>query len=356
MMKAVFLLCFYMYIYYIVGFGVKKLVGDTSKKDGFVVIGMFTYFVIFFVFVLPMKFLQVKLSHISWMWVVLIILLTTGILFKNYKEIHRNIRYKWSCWSEDRIIYILTIGLVALQLFCVEKHGIVGSPWDASFYIGEVSTALHDNMLGVSSAYTGIHAEYFDWIYMLETYLAHSAVMCKFFNVAPLIEVRTVMTAIVIILFNLVVREIGKELFEENREKLFIFWCTIVYIWFMTTMYTPGGFLLNRTFECKTILANIVLPALFLFFLRLYKNKGNEKADWIYLFLVICGSYTFSLSAMFIVPVALVGYFPIILLKNRSRKVLSRMIVCLLPCVLILLYYLLMSRGVFMFEINQELL
>lgn len=61
--------------------------------------------------------------------------------------------------------------------------------------------------------------KYFYEAYFLQTYNDHSAVISKLTKLSPLIETRTVMSTVVIIIGNLLIYELAKSLFKESKKQ-----------------------------------------------------------------------------------------------------------------------------------------
>ena len=108
--------------------------------------------------------------------------------------------------------------------------------------------------------------------------------------------------------------------------------------------YTTSGFFMYRTYEGKSITANISIPAVIYLLLDLYR-KGDKKENWQRMFLVSWGSVSIASSAMFLVPVTIAaGAFPYAV-REKKPIVLVKLGLVVLPCVAVILCYLLGRIG-----------
>lgn len=344
MIKAVILIIAYLVLYYLVGFAVVKCTGGNEKEDSVMLNGMFAYAVIFFLMGFPMKMGQFSLTRIGVIW---LCCLGIGIIFIIWRW-HGAIREDWKRKLCDiRSCKWICIGaaiVVILELVWVELQNVPGSPLDASYYIGEVSTAVFDNASGISDVYSGESLRAFESLYAMETYLLHSSVVCRVFHIAPLIEMRTVMSAVIIIMFNVIMWHMGKHLFHNNRRKMLLL-LTGIFLLFMfyNSYFMPGWFQLKRTYEGKNILSNIFIPVVFLYFLRLLEEE--KRSTWAGLFLAICASYTYCMSATFMAPVYLLGIFGALILYKRKWKTVWKSVLCMIPTGAVVVFYFCVTRG-----------
>lgn len=344
MIKAVILIIVYLALYYLVGFAVVKCSRGDEKQDSVMLNGMFAYAVIFFLLGFPMKLSQFPLTRIGAIWLGLLAVIVIFILWKWHGSIREDWKRKFRDVRAHKWISLGVAAVVILELVWVEMQNVPGSPLDAAYYIGEVSTSVFDNASGVSDVYSGEGLGAFKAMYAMETYLLHSSVICKVFHVAPLIEMRTVMSAVVIVMFNVIMWHMGRRLFRNDRRKMLLFLAGIfVFCMFYSSYYMPGWFLLSRTFEGKNILNNIFIPAVFLYFLRLLEEE--KRSIWVGLFLTIWASFTYSMSATFIAPVYLLGIFAALILYKKKWGTVWRSAVCMIPAGAVVMFYFCVTRG-----------
>ncbi|MDE7434596.1 MAG: hypothetical protein K2N01_02055 [Lachnospiraceae bacterium] len=350
MIKALILGAFYLMIYYLVGFAAVKISKGNEKKDSVMLMGVFTYAVFFWMIGFPMKLLKIKVSTIGTVWLVVLGLGVALILWKWHRAMLDDLKYRLSDLWEHKWTSMGIAAVILFELVWVELQSVPGSPMDVSYYIGEISSAVFDNMAGVSDPYSGAQLSHFSATYVMETYLLHSSVVCRLFHIAPLIEVRTVMAAVAVILFNIILFQIGRCLFKDCRWKILLLLSgAFVICLFSNSIYVPGDFLLMRAFEGKNFLANIFIPVIFLYFLQLLEKE--RRSVWAGLFLAVCASFTYSMSAIFLLPVMLLGIFVPLVINKRSWKTALKAVGCMIPCGAAMAFYLCASRGYILLRI-----
>lgn len=344
LIKAIALILIYLALYYLLGLITIKTIGD-ERAFCPIWIGMFVYAILFYLVALPMKLAQVSLKTVSLVWLVAVVLivalaaihLRSMLLDRTKKLFHTIFLHKWSM--------LLVFLVVALELFYAESRRWVGSPWDTAYYIGEVTTSLLDGEMGTVDAIMGTPLNSFYIFYLLETYSMHSAVACILTGIPPLVEFRTVMIAVMIIMFNVILWNIGKRLFDKDYWKSAVLLLIVFGIYlFSNSMYWPGAFFLSRTFEGKSILANIFIPSMFYCFISIYED--DQRNDWIYLFLTVTASYSYCMTSLIVVPVMLFGYYVSLMIKRRNWKHTKNIVICLIPCMIMSIVYFLITKGV----------
>lgn len=350
MIKALILGAFYLMIYYLVGFAAVKIVRGNEKKDSVMLMGVFTYAILFWMIGFPLKLLKIKVSTIGIVWLVVLGVGVALILWKWHRALWDDLKFRVRDIWEHKWTSAGIAAVILLELIWVELQSVPGSPLDASYYIGEVSSAVFDNMAGVSDPHSGAPLSYFSAAYVMETYLLHSSVVCRLFHIAPLIEVRTVMAAVAVILFNIVLIHIGRCLFKDCRWKILLLLSgACVFCLFSGSYYAQGTFLLLRAYEGKNFLANIFIPVIFLYFLQLLEEE--RRSVWAGLLLAVCASFTYSMSAIFLLPVMLFGVFVPLVLNKRSWKTALKAGGCMVPCGAAMAFYLLASKGYILLSI-----
>ena len=247
------------------------------------------------------------------------------------------------------MMFFLFIAVLIQQLI-VFNH--IDNSADASYYIGKVSTDVYTNTMGHYDPYTGEALTKLDSRRIFACFQEYNAVISQFFNIHPLKQAKLIMPQILALLTSILYYHIGLLFFNDNKKKsdLFVFFVLILDI-FSYTEYTNATFLLTRTYEGKSILANIIIPGLIYCFLLLWKNQ-QEKLTQILLLLIAFSSCIFTSSSMLIVPVGLTaGMLPWIV-KERQWKKLLIYILCIIPNLFVCVTYLLSSKGLLVFTIG----
>lgn len=334
------LLCFIIVILYLL---FSYMLGDlflhicSSKESSIsyrILLGFFCYFFLFQIVALPLKFTLQPLSLLATIWCIFLVVSTIlyfvlhGKYFKNVQKSSKETPLK-----EKLFLFFLFI-LIIIQLCLINYNGETYALWDQSYYIGDISSSVYTNTISQYDPYTGALLKKLSTEYLLETYQNHSAVLCYLTKIAPLIETRTAEASLIVILANLIYYQFGLQLFNHSRKKsvllvFFLFWLNL----FSFNLFTSAEFLFFRPFEGKTILACLIMPMVFLQFIKITKNHSSRN-NWIELFIIIFSSFGLNMSAIYMLPFELsICLIPLGLYK-KSISIWKRYVICLIPCIL----------------------
>lgn len=320
---------------------------DCSCISFAIIIGFLVYFGCFQLICLPFTILHQKLSTLSIIWLIIcsiIIIVATIIYGKRWFADFKNAILRLRKCNPYIITAILVV-MLQLIFIVVSEY----TEMDYMYYVGDVTTSVYTNSLSAYSPYTGLKLDVLSSRYLLSTYPMNDGIFSQVFNIHPLIIIRNITPMVVIFISNLLYYKIGKILFKNDTTKA----CVMLIIAFIInafnyTIFTSSTFLFLRTYEGKAILPNILLPMVFLVFIQMLNNYKN-KYNWIYLFCIAYCSCSITMSAMLIIPVAIVAFvFPVIIMK-KDIKGLFKLTICLIPCFFVFIYYILSSKGIIIF-------
>lgn len=339
-----FLFLFQLYTFF--AFGSLTLIISKQKFHSFTMTflyGFLYYFIIFAIFALPCIFTHQHLSTLSWIWSIfsgVLTIVATILSFRTwisgFKTISKKIKsHDW------KIIFLLFA--VIIQMLFVFTH--IDTTADASYYIGKVTTDVYTNTMGHYDPYTGNLLNALDGRRAIACFPEYNAVIAQFFHIHPLKQAKLIMPEIIIITVNIIYYNIGLLLFNNDRKKtsmmLFLIFLLNLYSY---TIYTSSTFLLTRTYEGKSILANLIIPGMIYCFLSLWRNK-NTRFVRLLLIGLSFSSCVFTSSSMLIVPVGLTaGLIPWIF-KEKRYTMIKWYILYITPNLLVCFLYLLSSLG-----------
>lgn len=341
LIKAVAVTVLYLFFYYITGSLVLHFLPvpeEDSRISGRLILGFFAYQFLFTVAALPMKMLLLPLSWLSAVWAGCL-----AVLFVLFLILERKAFAERVCRvfreGERASLFLLAIVILA-QLFLFNLNDETFALWDQSYYIGDTATSLYTNTISQYDPYTGYQLDNLNREYLLETYQNHSAVMCQLLHIHPMIEVRTVMTSVVILLYQLIFYEIGMLLFRRDRLKSAFMLGVLFFLnLFSFNLYTAGEFLMFRPFEGKTILAVLIIPGLFWLFLHTAAEPGY-RSYWCHSFLVILGSFGLNMSSIFMIPFEISAFYIPLAIKKKKMSIYLKYLILLLPCAAFVALYL----------------
>lgn len=314
-----------------------------------ILIGFFCYFFLFQLVAIPLKITLQPLSLLTKLWLFVLIFITALFLILRLKFFKDRMADCKTFLSKHKWILLVLFLLVLFQLILINYNGETYALWDQSYYIGDISSSVYTNSISQYNPYTGALLKKLDTEYLLETYQNHSAVLCQLLGLPPLIETRTAEASLMVILANLIYYQFGLQLFTNSRKKaaslvFFLFWLNL----FSFNLFTSAEFLFFRAYEGKTILACIILPMVFLLFLKIAREH-RERSHWIELFLVVSSSFGLNMSCIYMLPFELsICLIPLGLTK-RSASIWIRYGICLIPCILYGAAYLFTKHSFFIY-------
>lgn len=295
--------------------------------------GFIFYFCIFGIITIPLiltfqplSLLTTIIISVTFIGIIVALLLCRHMWLDLVKTIPATIRL-----HSYTLSFIIIV--VLFQQLAVFTH-IDNTP-DGSYYIGKVTTDVYTNTMGLFDPYTGNKLYALDSRRVFACFQEYNAVISQFFQIHPLKQAKLIMPTILSLFTSILYYHIGMQLFHNNPKKVVKFmWLLFFLDLYNNTIYTSSSFLLLRTYEGKSILANILIPGILLYFLYLCKDY-NTHFPKIMLLLLSFSSCFFSSSSMLIVPVELTaGLLPLII-RERSKKGLLYYFLCIIPNLII---------------------
>ena len=319
-----------------------KMKPDTSMA---VILGYLLYFSVFELVTVPMTLMWVPLKPFSAGWgIFLALVMITAVLLlkKQWSEQLRKIR---SVGREHSWLLLLAAAVVALQCMIVVFYQDTTA--DATYYVGTVSTSVYTGTMCRYDPYTGSLLKKFQARYVFSAYPMHNAVWCELLGIHPIVQSKTVMSAMNVLTANLIIYQIGKRLFDNDKKKADLMVCFVFLLQLFTnTIYTSGTFFFTRAYEGKSLLANVAIPAVLLCSIWFWQKE--EKNMWIMLFLASMSAVCFSGSSIILVAAIAAGIFPMLCMRRKFLSIIP-MCLCMLPEVVYFLLYYSAKTGLFVF-------
>ena len=340
-------LVLYFFLYYMTGslalhfLPVGEMDDRLSRR---LVLGFFVYHSLFTIIALPMKLTLQPLSRLSALWCgCLAILLVLFLIFESKASLTRIKKLFYDASLRGRsnaAAFLLLMAVILIQTVWFNLNDETFALWDQSYYIGDTATSLYTDTISQYNPYTGNQLDCLNKEYLLETYQNHSSVMCRLLHIHPLIEVRTVMASVVLILYQLLFYEIGMVLFRRDRLKSAVMvWFLFLLNLFSFNLFTAGEFLIIRPFEGKTILAVLIIPGLLWLFLQTASDPDN-RTYWIHTLLMILGSFGLNMSAIYMIPFEISAFYIPLAIRKKKPSVFLRYLLLLIPCAVFAVMYL----------------
>lgn len=310
------------------------------------IFGYLLYFALFELLAVPMTLLLAPLSLLRNVWGCFLAVVVLAAIWLEGKSWFSRLRTIPAVLKSHSFWLLVLIAAIGIQ--CLYAVTDTLNSYDATYYVGTVSTSVYTNTLGRFNPYNGLPNKTFSARYIFASYPMHNAFWCQLLGIPALIQTKLVMVVLNVSCANLIFYQIGRRLFggEKKQADLMVLLAGILQL-FSCTIYTSGAFLFTRAYEGKALLANVSIPlVLFVAIWFWQEQKGN--AQWVILFLTSLSAVAFSGSAI-IFPAALgAGILPVIVMKKAYRK-LGPFLVCMTPPLLYAAVYFASSVGILRF-------
>lgn len=225
---------------------------------------------------------------------------------------------------------------------------------DDAYYLTEAVIAVNKDMMYTENPYTGVITA-LDYRHVLAPFSMFIAFLSDHFDVHAVIVAHTILPIALISLTYLIFYKIGRVLFREDEKNVSIFMVAIagLQMFGASSFYTNERFFLTRTWQGKSVIANIIIPlAIYLLLLIAGKteieNNKKVKGDtveysllgiYVMLFLVnLAGALTSSLGLLLLTILEGALLF-VISIRNKKMWILPAGILSLIPCGLFMLMY-----------------
>lgn len=303
--KISFILLVEWNIYYCLGYAMGKIkcFPKAATFSGTCIYGFLGYHVLFWCIAFPCTLLNSSLTVLTIIWVVIITVLMIAIIsfcrikiLKQYKKVLCSLIQ----YGRYMIPYILMICFL-LYFVCVNSQCDI----DARTYIGEVTTKLDSNQLAGISVRTGAMTNILPWKRAVSMFGANSAVLCKLFQIRPLVFCRTVREMTNILLLSLASFEFYLWVYREKRHRYeyaaMAAMLSESFLFLFGTIFSPSAFILYRTYEGKAYCAGTLILLLINLVIRLCEK--HDIRFFILIFMSMLTGISISPSSSFLMPV-----------------------------------------------------
>lgn len=303
---------------FLLGFGtVSKLKEEYNTIGLSLVIGYIYEFAIWELLYLGAVKLEMRLTLLIRVYIIICTVLAVifGIVGrKSFKKIKK---------PELNVGFGIFYAMVLIQLVMRFVHGVTDG--DDAYYLADVNLILTSgNLFGVHP-YTGLpFANGIDYRHILAGMPAYEAMIAKIFHIHSMVASHLVLADVFIVLHYCIMINIGRIILKDKKNYVPVFGCMMVIfnIYGGTTLYTNETFFLTRTWQGKSILANIVIPSLFLLELMLFETELKDKTKT-YFYVVIAailfaGASCTTMSVAFL-PI-LVGMSSLVMFFGQKKR------------------------------------
>ncbi|MFI3202135.1 MAG: DUF6077 domain-containing protein, partial [Eubacteriales bacterium] len=155
----------------------------------------------------------------------------------------------------------------------------------------------------------------------------------------------------IVVMMYVIYYKIACEFWKTDHEKkkipIFVLTISLLYLYGNTSIYTAATFLLTRTAQGKSIIANLVVPATVYCLLRIQRNLEEKKSCQIEIvllsFCMMMGGFC-TMLGLVLIPMLTVVALLILGVLYKKKSVIIWQIMMLVPTYVLGLIYLLLAK------------
>ena len=321
MINSIILVGFWMFFIPIVlGLGILKLDIKGNKNVCLaLILGMFTELLFFSILAIPMTFFKCSFTLLKNIWAIIMLILSFFSIFVNRKQIKDIIKKNVDeIKGLPKILTVIFIILLAVQCYYPFKY--MYEDYDDSNFVAKATIAIDTNTLFVYDD-AGKEYEEFPTRTILSQFPHYTAIIASLSAMHPAVLAHTVFPVVFIIIAYGFYYVLGKSLFKQNQNKTMVFLVllAVIYIFGDYSRYTNFVRLLCRSWQGKSLIANLIIPFIWYVFIE-YIGKENSKFGWGILFLCLGGAIAFSSMALILPPMMVVILMLLYAIKEKKKN------------------------------------
>lgn len=237
---------------------------------------------------------------------------------------------------EEIIEWIMVAVIIAFQIVMfVRMTSFDGD--DAYYVVQSLLTDQTDTLYRIRP-YTGLSTS-FDLRHSLAVLPMWIAYVARVSGVHSTIIAHNVLGIMLIPVSYMIYFEIGRNILKREQKKLpiFMIFVAIMQVFGNVSIYTNATFFLTRTWQGKSILANVCIPGVLWLLLTIFDSdsfEGDRRFGlWINLFALNIVAAMSSTSSVFLIAM-LIGLSGLVLaVKEKNVQILLRLIITCIPLV-----------------------
>lgn len=246
---------------------------------------------------------------------------------------------------EEGLLWLMVLILIGFQM--VMAFTLTSFDGDDAYYVVQSVLADETDTLYRIRPYTGLSTG-MDLRHSLAVFPIWIAYIARMSGIHATIVAHSVLPLVLIPVTYWIYLEIGKKILKRDKHKLpvyMIFIC-IMQIFGNVSIYTNATFFLTRTWQGKSLLANVVLPAIIWLVLWIFDSDGYEKENrvglWVVLVLTNFVAAMSSTASVFLAAM-LIGVTGLVMgIKEKNIQIPLRLMISCIPLVLYGVIYLLL--------------
>ena len=239
--------------------------------------------------------------------------------------------------KEEGAYWVVALLLIAFQM--VMAFTMTSFDGDDAYYVVQSVLADETDTLYRILPYTGLSTS-LDLRHSLAVFPIWIAYIARMSGIHATIVAHSVLPLVLIPLTYGIYHQIGKSILKKEKHKLpiFMIFVSLLQIFGNVSIYTDSTFFLTRTWQGKSILANVVLPAIIWLILWIFESENYEKENrvglWVVLVTTNFVAAMSSTASVFLVAV-FIGVTGVVMgIKERSIQIPLRLMIGCIPLVI----------------------
>lgn len=209
---------------------------------------------------------------------------------------------------------------------------------DDAYYVVQSLLATQTDTMYRIRPYTGWTTS-IDLRHSLAVFPMWIAYIAKLSEIHPTIVAHHIIGLLMIPATYLIYFEIGRSVLKRERKKLpiFMIFVAIMQVFGNVSIYTNATFFLTRTWQGKSLLANVCIPGVLWLLLNIFDSDNLEDdmrfGFWMDLFALSIVAAMSSTASVFLIAM-LIGMSGLVLaLKEKNIQILLRLVITCVPLV-----------------------
>ena len=244
------------------------------------------------------------------------------------------------------VVWIIALVILVLMLILAQTRVIFDG--DDAYYVVQSLITQQNGTMYVTQPYTG-RAAPIDMRHALAVFTMWITWVGQMTGLHTTIVCHTVLPLVLLPLTVVTYAEMGLRLLRDKKIMLpyFVVFIELMILFGRVSIYTSEAFLLARTWQGKSMAANLLIPMTFLAMLILFgtadetEENGQNKGlcRWILLLIINAVAGIFSSLAVILVSLLmLVGGFVLMIREKSIRTMISACLCCVPGLAYMLLY------------------
>ena len=245
---------------------------------------------------------------------------------------------------EERIFWLIAAAAVLFQLYMAYTRASFDG--DDAYYVVQSVLADQTGVLNRIRPYTGLSTD-LDIRHALAALPLWEALVARLTGIHAAIVAHTLLPLVLIPLTYFAYGKIGAKLFGARGWKLpaFLILVSILQIFGNTSIYTNATFFLMRTWQGKSIMANLILLVLIWLLLEILDEtaKGGKTGLWVLVALTNVAAAMMTSMGAFLAALFLGIASMVAAVRQKRPSLLGKTVVCCIPNAVFLAMLLIMG-------------